>query len=381
VQSSIEPSPKRSVTPAEVVSPTIGLSASLDGLANYSSSPPHQESDEMPMEVDRTPQDLTSPPHLPYAKHDEEPESDDILVTEPAEGQPSRTQSASLPRRDIVEDDDDRDELDIIGSLTPSRSISETSVEPYTQTTTQERSSADSEIIDVVGSPEISSHPSLTPEEAEHSDVEMTINELSEKEIVAYETPEVAPDQAPPEREITPELMHPDVESHVITSPPPQIVQRPLIRSVAVEVPHRQTPIYIPAPSSPILGLPEYNFEVEVEDEPEVTSHRPISPKQQRHHFNPIYNLPPLKALPAEFNRKTKSTKVRRREKEREKNDRGTERGEVRRENKEDWVPMGINKWGATVRANPVYKRVSRASKCLSTREWNVSLHIRHMIL
>ena len=67
------------------------------------------------------------------------------------------------------------------------------------------------------------------------------------------------------------------------------------------------------------------------------------------------------------------------REKERERNERGSERADSKRENKDDWMPMGINKWGATVRANPVYKKVSRASKCLSTRDWNVcslSYHI-----
>jgi chromatin modification-related protein VID21 len=322
------------------------------------------------MEVDEKPQDVPSPPRSPS----DEPDSDDILVTELAEGQPSRTQSAALPRHDIVDEDDDRDELDIIGSLTPSRSISETSVEPYTQTTTQEPSRADSEIIDV-DSPEVSPGPLLPPDAADagHSDVEMAA-EPNEEEVVADEAPKDELDQVPPEREVTPELMHPEADSPVATSSPSQIVQQPLVRSVAVEVPHRQTPLYMPAPSSPIHGLPEYNFDIELEAEPEtVSSHRPISPKQQRHHFNPIYNLPPLKALPVEFNRRPKPTKgQRRREKEREKHERGSERGDSKRENKEDWVPMGINKWGATVRANPVYKKVSRASKCLSTREWNV---------
>jgi hypothetical protein len=89
---------------------------------------------------------------------DEPESSDDILMTEPAEGQPSRTQSVAIPRQDVVDEDEDRDELDIIGSLSPSRSTSETSAELYTQTTTQELSRADSEIVDVV-SPEVSSRP------------------------------------------------------------------------------------------------------------------------------------------------------------------------------------------------------------------------------
>lgn len=325
------------------------------------------------MEVDAKPQDVLSP-QVSRVEHVEEPESDDILVTEPAEGQPSRKEPSSIPRREIVvDDDDDRDELDIIGSLTPSRSPSEASVEPYTQMATQEPSRADSEIVEVV-SPTVSSPPLPPSDEVEHSDVDMAANEPDEKDSVTEEAPKEALDQALVERESTPELMHPEAESRAATSSPVQVVQQPLVRSVAVEVPHRQTPLYIRAPSSPIPGLPEYNFDVELEAEPEVVSaQRPISPKQQRHHFNPIYNLPPLKALPAEFNRKPKPTKgQRRREKEREKNERGSERADSKRDCKEDWVPIGINKWGATVRANPVYKRVARASKCLSTREWNV---------
>jgi chromatin modification-related protein VID21 len=378
VQSDIEPSPEPPAAPAEVAPSIAEVSASLDGLANYSSSPLRQEREETPMEVDEKSQEVLSPSQSLHSKHGEEQESDDILVTEPAEGQPSRVHPSSLPRLHIVENDDDRDELDIISSLSPSHSTSETSVEPYTQTTTQEPSRTDSETIDItvdiVVSPRPPPRPPLTPDVAEHSDVDMAANEPDEKESVADEMSKEILDQASPEKETTPELTHPEEESHVVISSPSRILQQPLVRSVAVEVPHRQMPIYIPAPSSPIPGLPEYNFEVEPETEPEpMASQRPVSPKQQRHHFNPIYNLPPLKALPVEFNRKLKSTKgQRRREKEREKNERGSERGDSKRETKEDWVPMGINKWGATVRANPVYKKVSRATKCLSTRDWNV---------
>jgi chromatin modification-related protein VID21 len=372
----------RPAIPVEIAHPITRQSGSLDGLANYSSSPPPQEPDETLMDVDEKFEE-SSPLQSLHDEPAEEPESpessDDILITEPAEGQPSRTQSVSISRQDAVDEDDDRDELDIIGSLSPSRSTSETSAEPYTQTTTQELSRADSEIVDVV-SPEVSSRPLPSLDVAEHSDMNMAA-EPDEKEMVLHEVPKEELDTMPSEREVTPELMHPEAESPVAISSP-SLLQQPLIRSVAVEVPHRQTPLYMPAPSSPIPGLPDYNFDAKPEAEAEtVSSHRPISPKQQRHHFNPIYNLPPLKALPVEFNRKHKPTKgQRRREKEREKHEKGPERGDSKRENKEDWVPMGINKWGATIRANPVYKKVSRASKCLSTREWNVcSCSCRHL--
>jgi chromatin modification-related protein VID21 len=377
VPSDIEGSQTRPVTPVQVAPSIIAVSTSLDGLANYSSSPPsHPEPDETPMEDDEQLQEISSPPRFSLAKHGEEPESDDILVTEPAEGQPLRTQSSAYPRQHIIDDDDDRDELDIIGSLSPSYSASETSVEPYTQTTTQEPSHADSEIVDVAGSPGMSPRPPC-PDVPEHSDMDMVDNESDEMGSVTDEAPKEILGQASPERETTPDLIHPQTEA--CASSPLQFFQQPLVHSVAVEVPHRQTSIYIPAPSSPIPGLPEYNFDIEPETEPETMPSQ-HSPKQQRHHFVPIYNIPPLKTLPAEFNRKLKPTKgQRRREKERERNERGSERADSKRENKDDWMPMGINKWGATVRANPVYKKVSRASKCLSTRDWNVcslSCHI-----
>ncbi|KAI6043008.1 hypothetical protein EDC04DRAFT_2654066 [Pisolithus marmoratus] len=53
----------------------------------------------------------------------------------------------------------------------------------------------------------------------------------------------------------------------------------------------------------------------------------------------PTYTLPPPKFLPPDFLRKAKSSKQR----------------------KQEWAPLGFVKWGALIRANPVYKKVSRA--------------------
>lgn len=81
--------------------------------------------------------------------------------------------------------------------------------------------------------------------------------------------------------------------------------------------------------------------------------------------FLPEYTLPPLKTLPAEFQRKSKPTKLqRKKEKEREK-------GENKKD-RDDWVPLGVVRWGINIRANPVHKKVTRATKCLTTREWTV---------
>lgn len=88
-----------------------------------------------------------------------------------------------------------------------------------------------------------------------------------------------------------------------------------------------------------------------------------ISPVHYRQQYDPQYILPPLSVLPAEFSRKTKTTK-RKKERERDKSD-----------GKNEVLPMGVSRWGATLVANPVWKKVSRATKCLSSREWGVCLY------
>jgi chromatin modification-related protein VID21 len=80
------------------------------------------------------------------------------------------------------------------------------------------------------------------------------------------------------------------------------------------------------------------------------------------------YTLPPAKSLPMDQQRRLKLGKNQRK-KDKEK-DKGAEN---RKDNTEDWTPLGINKWGVTIKTNPLWKRVSRATKTMSTRDWNVS--------
>jgi len=81
--------------------------------------------------------------------------------------------------------------------------------------------------------------------------------------------------------------------------------------------------------------------------------------------FSPEYTLPPIGILPAEFTRKAKS-KAKKSQREREK-----EKGEAKSA-KDDILPMGLNRWNAIIGTNPAYKRLGRATKTLSTRDWNV---------
>jgi hypothetical protein len=135
-------------------------------------------------------------------------------------------------------------------------------------------------------------------------------------------------------------------------------------------------PVIITAYTPRVVSESIFNFDIALDSAPTQTT--PVSPNQPRHQIQSNYSLPPLKYLPPEYNRKTRSTKLqRKREKEREKYEGRRDRDFSR----DDWIPMGLNRWAATVSANPVYKRVSRASKCLSTRDWAVSITINFIIL
>ncbi|KAI0673029.1 hypothetical protein C8Q78DRAFT_1077330 [Trametes maxima] len=90
----------------------------------------------------------------------------------------------------------------------------------------------------------------------------------------------------------------------------------------------------------------------------DVTPDEPFGPE-------PPYPLPPLSLLPLEFSRRGKTSKRER------KRDKDRDRGEAK---KEEWTPMSLTKWAAVLRANPVHKRLSRATKCLSTRDWSVGM-------
>lgn len=75
----------------------------------------------------------------------------------------------------------------------------------------------------------------------------------------------------------------------------------------------------------------------------------------------PTYSLPPLSILPVEFHKKGKPKQSRKRDKEKSDG------------KSQEWASMGMAKWAAIIKANPVYKKMARASKCLSSRDWDVS--------
>ena len=64
-----------------------------------------------------------------------------------------------------------------------------------------------------------------------------------------------------------------------------------------------------------------------------------------------------MSLLPIEFSRRKASKRKRDKEKDAK---------------KEEWQPMGLNKWAAVLKANPVHTKLQKATKCLSTRDWSV---------
>jgi len=127
--------------------------------------------------------------------------------------------------------------------------------------------------------------------------------------------------------------------------------------------PIKYTPIHFPLPPSiqeailipiPTTNNRETAFNLDFAPEPLLPPSIP-SNIENRQQYDPKYNLPPLNVLPADFIRKVKPRRKK----------------DGKRE-KDDAIPMGLTRWGATIMANPLWKRVAKATKCLNTREWGV---------
>ena len=115
----------------------------------------------------------------------------------------------------------------------------------------------------------------------------------------------------------------------------------------------------------PSVGPPPPTFMFKQEPSPASLSLEPerkpaLPPAKPALYHLPVYTMPPLNTLPVEYHKKGKPKQSRKRDKE-------------KGDGKNEWTPMGAAKWGAIIRANPVYKKVARAHKCLSSRDWDVS--------
>ena len=134
-----------------------------------------------------------------------------------------------------------------------------------------------------------------------------------------------------------------------------------------------QEAILIP---TPMAALKEEHFNIDIDLTANfVKSQSSLAKVDTRHHFDPQYIIPSLDLLPPEFTRKVKPAKLRRRDKNGEKELKRDGEKDSKRDRDEN-VPLGLNRWNAILTANPIWKKVSRASKCLSTRDWGVNYQL-----
>ncbi|KIP08173.1 hypothetical protein PHLGIDRAFT_104756 [Phlebiopsis gigantea 11061_1 CR5-6] len=129
-----------------------------------------------------------------------------------------------------------------------------------------------------------------------------------------------------------------------------------------VESEHSASEYVLDQQITPSQPRPSFEFKEEPVVIPLVAEENTVEPLLILH--KPLsFTLPPLKTLPPEFHRKSKQRQSRKRDKEK------TETKPA-----QEWTPLGLNRWSAMLRANPVHKKVSRATKCLNTRDWNVAM-------
>ncbi|KAI0957451.1 hypothetical protein AcW1_005838 [Taiwanofungus camphoratus] len=284
---------------------------------------------------------------------DEEAGSDDVLILESQPQRGARRKARSTTRRRSDVSGDEHDELDLIGSpSTPppsrfsptSRMCSVTLDASRAHSAVPLKSQSPAHVPTVLYDEPVERETAATMQDNLREDPAV---DSAEDEITILETSE----------DTVANLLRPSSPTMSALLFVPTEPRRPVQYSIPT-----------PRPSVPV----NFNFDVNLgpQDESMATDSGKAFPPDDFLHFKPEYTLPPLSLLPAEFNRKGKSGRhQRRREKEKEKNDK--ERGDKK---SDEWTPMGINKWGAVLRANPVWKKLSKATKCLSTRDWNVAI-------
>ncbi|KAL0571234.1 chromatin modification-related protein VID21 [Marasmius crinis-equi] len=129
-------------------------------------------------------------------------------------------------------------------------------------------------------------------------------------------------------------------------------------------------PVFVPFPSSSYHSWDGVQFPADFVTDKNQPAEIASSPSRVRFNVGSEYPLPPIKSLPLEFNPNKKGKYAKQRRKEREKAEKAG--GQV---NKEEWTPWGFNRWIITIKTNPLYKRVSKSTKCLTTRDWGIAMN------
>ncbi|KAF9532304.1 hypothetical protein CPB83DRAFT_807585 [Crepidotus variabilis] len=195
----------------------------------------------------------------------------------------------------------------------------------------------------------------------EDDEVETVSKSNEEPRVAEQENPATSTEDAPS----TNARIDP---SDIVTKMPLEQPPEELLRS---NQPSSTTSSLPPSPQKvPILPLQvqssasqdEHAFKMDTSTDVEVSkSTNAYLEVDSMGHFSPTYVLPPLSVLPPDFMKKAKPIKRSKKEKD-------------GKRDKEDAVPLGLAKWSATLMANPLWRKVARATKTLSTREWSVAM-------
>jgi chromatin modification-related protein VID21 len=207
--------------------------------------------------------------------------------------------------------------------------------------------------------PEALVSPSIAEDIYLLDDTEMEVDAEGET-LIEPESITPVPEREHSEPAPTPTAYQTEVQPSPVAAP---MVALP--PSAFILPPRPSTEVFIPGTLTPVGESPQYVLASASPEPRSLTVNEWLSPEFS---LGRKYTLPPAKSLPMDQQRRLKLGKNQRK-KDKEK-DKGAEN---RKDNTEDWTPLGINKWGVTIKTNPLWKRVSRATKTMSTRDWNVS--------
>ncbi|KAF6765080.1 hypothetical protein DFP72DRAFT_870046 [Ephemerocybe angulata] len=267
----------------------------------------------------------------------------DIKLTLPSSSNKNSSSSIPQPDEGGEDTDDERDELDLIGNS--QKDVAEESSKSTRASSHSSKTHREDEQPAEVKMKEttkdkvegeavmnVEAHTSSTPSELVYPAIPRSTK--SEARTEALFTPTSQKDTQQPERV-------------PLKATPTEVGISP-----SLFIAHR-SPIVIPAPLEPSLSIEQSTVVVTPLPNQALPAEMP-----ELHNFHKIdYTLPHPSILPAEFNRKKAS-----------------KRKKDRSDKKSDDLPMGFNRWAASVIANPVYTRMKRSTKCLSTKDWSVAI-------
>jgi len=349
-----------------------------DALSPPSPLPVDEEMDTVAPADDYSPDPKDSRPPSPDASMevtedvsfevpDEEPLPPPVVDSDPPVDAPTPLQSSSsevglaetraeTPQVEILSDT--LDDAETMASVAPSEAAP---VQPAVQSDEDSKS-------EELASPVMSEIIAL--------EEDMDVDVVGEPDAEADEPPVLSPERSQSALPLTPQASQPEVQLSPSPSPspsppssppppPPTLVPAPILAlppSAFILPPKPSTEVFIPATLAPVGESPQYALELATVEPRSLTTSEWLNPEFS---LNRNYTLPPAKSLPPDQQRRLKLGKSQRRK------DKGFE---SRKDGTDDWMPLGINKWGVTIKANPLWKRVSRATKTMTTRDWNVSI-------